>query len=90
VVKCELAAEGINMTQSSDRVEVGHLSGAEEAQRDSMPKEDLARFAGEWVALRRGHVVDHDRDLAALRSRPDVRIDDVFLPVPRPRETGRV
>jgi len=50
------------------------------------PKEDLRPFAGEWVALRHGYVVEHDRDLGRLREHPSVRVDDVFFVVPRHRE----
>jgi hypothetical protein len=57
----------------------------EEVHQD-WPKEDLRPFAGEWVALRHGDVVEHDRDLARLREHPSVRIDDVFFLVPRHRE----
>lgn len=78
------------MSHSPDRVEVGHLSAAEEAQRNSMPKEDLSSFAGQWVALRDGHVVAHAPTLVALRRHDDVRVDDVFVAVPRAEETYRV
>ena len=78
------------MTQSPDRAEVGQLSGAEEAQRDSMPKEDLSSLAGQWVALRAGYVVAYAPTLALLRRRDDVRIDDVFVAIPRADATYRV
>ena len=65
---------------------MGPSEEAEEVQADSMPKEDLRPFAGEWVALRHGYVVEHDRDLARLREHPSVRVDDVFFPVSRHRE----
>jgi hypothetical protein len=57
-----------------------------EVHQDSWPKEGLRPFAGEWVALRHGYVVEHDRDLARLREHPSVRVDDVFFRVPRHRE----
>ena len=78
------------MTQSPDRMEVGHLSGAEEAQRKSMPKDDLSPLAGWWVALRDGHVVAHAPTLPSLRRHGDVRVDDVVIAVPRAEETYRV
>jgi Family of unknown function (DUF5678) len=78
------------MRHSPDRVEVGQLSGAEEAQRNSMPNEDLSSLAGQWVALRDGHVVAYARTLASLRRRDDVRVDDVLVAVPRAEETYRI
>ena len=57
-----------------------------EVQQDWVPKEDLRPFAGEWVALRHGYIVEHDRDLARLCEHPSVRVDDVFFKVPRHRE----
>jgi hypothetical protein len=62
------------------------VEDAVEVGQDWAPKEDLRPFAGEWVALRRGYVVEHDRDLARLREHPAVRDDDVIFPVPRHRE----
>jgi hypothetical protein len=76
------------MTQSK-RLEVFSVEETEEALSDWMPKEDLRQFAGEWVALRRGYVVEHDLDLARLREHPQVWDDDVFLSVPRRGEITR-
>ena len=59
----------------------------ERQQDDSMPKEDLSRFAGEWVALRRGRVVAHDSEYSQLRHKPAVRDGDVAVRVPGPGET---
>jgi hypothetical protein len=69
------------MTQSK-RPEALLMEDAEEAQADWKPKEDLRPFTGEWVALRGGYVVAHDRDLVRLRDHPDTTDDDVFMPVP--------
>jgi hypothetical protein len=55
-----------------------------------MPKEDLSSVAGQWVALRDGHVVAYAPTLASLRHRHDVRVDDVLVAVPRAEETYRV
>ena len=65
---------------------MGPSEDAVEVQQDWVPKEDLGPFAGEWVALRRGYVVEHDRDLGRLREHPSVRVDDVFFRVPRHKE----
>ena len=37
-------------------------------QQESMPREDLRPYAGQWVALRDGHVVACDIDAVALRN----------------------
>jgi hypothetical protein len=58
----------------------------EEIQRQQqalMPKGDLTPYAGKWIAVRDGEVVASAIDLASLRSLPDVREDDVLLPVGR-------
>lgn len=72
------------------RRQVDVLAEVQREQRDWVPKEDLTPFVGEWVALRRGRVVDHDSDLAVLRRKDTVRGDDVVLRVPRPEEAHRV
>ena len=46
------------------------------------PKDDLRPYAGQWVALRDGHVVAAALSGVALRDDPDVQDDDVFLRVP--------
>jgi Family of unknown function (DUF5678) len=78
------------MAQALERLEVESVRDAENAQRDSMPREDLRRFAGEWVALRKGKVVGHDEDLGRLRRRDGARPDDVLIPVPRTEDTYRI
>jgi hypothetical protein len=54
----------------------------EEAQSRVMPKEDLTPYAGQWVALREGHVVAAELDPVALRERADVLPSDDLMPVP--------
>lgn len=51
-------------------------------QRDSMPREDLSPYAGQWVAIRDGKVIASDLDAVALRNHTEVRSDDLLLPVP--------
>jgi hypothetical protein len=51
-------------------------------QEAVMPKEDLEAYAGQWIALRDGHVVASDLDPVALRDNPDVSEDDTLIPVP--------
>jgi Family of unknown function (DUF5678) len=55
-----------------------------EHQQAIMPREDLKPYAGQWVALRDGHVVASDLDPVALRDRPDVQDTDTLMPVPPP------
>ncbi len=55
-----------------------------ERQQAIMPREDLKPYAGQWVALREGHVVASDLDPVALRDRPDVEDTDTLMPVPPP------
>jgi hypothetical protein len=43
-------------------------------QRELAPKDDLTAFAGQWVVLRRGHVVAHAEEMAELLQR-DVLTD---------------
>jgi hypothetical protein len=38
-------------------------------QRELAPKQDLTEFAGEWIVLRYGMVVDHARGMDELISR---------------------
>ena len=52
------------------------------AQERVMPKEDLTPYAGQWVALRDGHVVAAELDPIALREREDVLPSDDLMPVP--------
>jgi len=52
-----------------------------EAQEQLEPKEDLAPYAGQWVALRKGRVVASDLDPVRLRQHAKLGDDDVILPV---------
>ena len=49
-----------------------------------MPKEDLAPYAGLWVALRNGYVVASATDASLLCQRNNVQHGDTLMPVPRP------
>jgi hypothetical protein len=51
-------------------------------QQEAMPREDLKPYAGQWVALRDGRVVDSDLDPVALQNKPTVREGDSLIPVP--------
>lgn len=53
----------------------------DQAQETLEPKEDLAPYAGQWVALREGRVVASDLDPMLLREQDEVEEDDVVLPV---------
>lgn len=44
--------------------------------------EDLTPYAGSWVAIRDGKVVASALGAVELRDRPDVRDDDLLMPVP--------
>jgi len=55
------------------------------AQAAHWPKEDLSPYMGRWIAIRDGKVVASDLSLSALRSQPEVKPSDVFMPVPRTR-----
>jgi hypothetical protein len=59
------------------------LDRIQTAQRETIPHEDLSPYAGQWVALRDGHVVASDIDAVALRANPEVGEDDMLVPVPR-------
>jgi hypothetical protein len=54
----------------------------EREQAKVLPKDDLAPYAGQWVALRDGHVIAANLDPVALRNDPAVTSTDVLLPVP--------
>jgi len=54
----------------------------EREQQRLLPKEDLAPYAGQWVALRDGRVVAHDLDPVALRDKQEVVETDMLMPVP--------
>jgi hypothetical protein len=51
-------------------------------QADLAIREDLSRYAGSWVAIRSGKVVASALDPVELRDMPEVRDDDVLMPVP--------
>lgn len=53
----------------------------ERRQRELAPKDDLAPYSGQWVALRKGRVVASNLDPVRLREDPDVQPEDVILPV---------
>jgi hypothetical protein len=52
-----------------------------EEQAALEPREDLSPYVGQWVALRDGRVIAHDLELDRLRAHPEVRDDDVIVPV---------
>jgi hypothetical protein len=45
-------------------------------------REDLTPYAGSWVAIRDGRVIASALDSVELRDNPDVREDDLLMPVP--------
>lgn len=51
-------------------------------QTDPMIREDLREYAGSWVAIRDGKVVASAIDPVELRDAPEVREDDLLMPVP--------
>jgi hypothetical protein len=51
-------------------------------QSDLVIREDLTPYAGSWVAIRDGKVVASALDAVELRDTPEVREDDVLMPVP--------
>ena len=59
------------------------LADIQREQHEAMPREDLSEYAGQWVALRDGHVVATDLDPVSLRENPDVTSTDEFVLVPR-------
>jgi hypothetical protein len=59
------------------------VQDVEREQEKLVPKDDLKPYAGQWVALREGHVIASDLDAVALRDKPEVRDDDAIIPVPR-------
>jgi hypothetical protein len=44
--------------------------------------EDLTKYAGSWVAIRDGKVIASALDPVELRDKPEVKQEDVLLPVP--------
>jgi hypothetical protein len=51
-------------------------------QADLAIREDLSQYAGSWVAIRDGKVVASALDPVELRDMPEVRADDLLMPVP--------
>jgi hypothetical protein len=51
-------------------------------QSDLEIREDLTQYAGSWVAIRGGRVVASALDAVELRDKPEVRENDVLMPVP--------
>lgn len=54
-----------------------------ERQQQLAPKEDLSQYAGQWVALRDGRVIASALDAVTLRKLPEIRDEDILLPVRR-------
>jgi hypothetical protein len=68
-----------------DEEELGQrmsVTDVERVQRELAPKDDLSAYAGQWVALRDGHVVASDPDAGKLLDNPAVQADDVVMFVP--------
>jgi len=58
------------------------VTDLEREQDRLLPKESLREYAGQWVALREGKVIAADLDAVVLRDKPEVRADDLLVPVP--------
>jgi hypothetical protein len=58
------------------------ISDVVRAQQELYPKEDLSAYRGEWVLLRKGWLVAHDRDVMKLAARPERREGDALAFVP--------
>jgi len=54
------------------------------AQEAHQPKDDLTPYAGQWVALRHGHVGAAAFDPSQLEKIPDVLDTDEIIPVGEP------
>ena len=52
------------------------------SQQATLSTEDLRPYAGQWVALRDGRVIEHALDPVTLRRRPGITTDDQILVVP--------
>ena len=50
--------------------------------QEPLVTEDLRPYAGSWVAIRDGKVIAAALDAVELRDHPDVREDDLLMPVP--------
>lgn len=62
----------------------------ERAQDDTMPRESLAAFRGQWVVLRDGLVVAANIDAVLLYNDDPVRAGDVLVAVPFVDDTDLV
>lgn len=51
-------------------------------QTDPVIREDLSGYVGSWVAIRDGKVLASALDPVELRDMPEVRDDDLLMPVP--------
>jgi hypothetical protein len=51
-------------------------------QTEPLVLDDLMAYAGDWVAIRDGHVIAGALDPIELRDRDDVRNTDIPMPVP--------
>lgn len=67
----ELAEEAGREAQSEEQ-----LMAREEAAYQAMREELVARYVGEYVAIHRGQLVDHDSDELALLKRIDAKYPD--------------
>lgn len=54
----------------------------ERAQQDLLVTDDLAPYAGQWVAIRDHRVIASAIDAPSLRADPAVGADDLLMPVP--------
>lgn len=57
-------------------------------QERLLPADDLAPYAGKWVAVREGRVVATDLDPVSLRNHAEVSAEDVLWHVPAPTDGG--
>lgn len=57
------------------------LTELERSQQELAIEDDLAPYAGQWVAIRDGHVVAHDVDPARLEEHPAVEPTDLIVAV---------
>ncbi len=69
-------------TMAADRDEGRRMTALEREQERLLSNEDLRPYKGQWVALRDGRVVASHVDPVALEDHPEVRADDMLVPVP--------
>ncbi len=67
--------------ESGSEVTVMPVEQLQADQQALEPKDDLAPYAGKWVALRDGRVVSSDIDPTRLREQDGVEETDVIVPV---------